>query len=188
MDIVLSGVCKSFGEKVVLDRFSHRFPEGEISCMLGPSGCGKTTLLRIISGLTEMDSGEIAGNRVKFSMVFQEDRLFDNLSAEKNVLLTAKAGFDRKDAQDLLAELGIHEPGAKVSAFSGGMRRRVAIARALAADYDVLLLDEAFTGLDGETRIRCLETIKKMTARRTVICVTHAPEDAALLGGHILQF
>ena len=188
MDIVLSNISKSFDGRQVLEGFSHRFEAGTTTCVLGPSGCGKTTLMRIICGLLAADSGEIRGKDMKFSMVFQEDRLFESLSAEKNVLLTAKKGFGRKDAQELLKSLGISEAGGKICTFSGGMKRRVAIARALAADYDVLLLDEAMSGLDGETRLRCLETIKKMTAGKTVICVTHEPRDAGILGGNILQF
>ena len=187
MDIVLSNIGKSFGSRQVLTDFSHRFSEGSITCVLGPSGCGKTTLLRIICGLLATDCGEISGNDVKFSMVFQEDRLFEGMTAEKNVLLTAKKGFSRQNARDLLQELGIGDFGKPVRDFSGGMKRRVAVARALAADYDVLLLDEPFTGLDGETRLQTLETIKKMTAGKTVICVTHAADDAAHLGGNILE-
>lgn len=188
MDIVLSNICKAFGGKQVLTSFSHRFPAGETSCILGPSGCGKTTLLRLICGLLDADSGEITGSDVKFSMVFQENRLFENLSAEKNVLLTAKKGFSREDARNLLRELGIEDTSGKTTDFSGGMKRRVAVARALAADYNVLLLDEALTGLDGENRLRALEVIKKMTACKTVICVTHDPRDAEILGGSIFKF
>jgi len=188
MDIILSNIRKSFGEKRVLSDFSCCFTDGETVCVLGPSGCGKTTLLRLICGLLKADSGEIHGNGLKFSMVFQEDRLFENLSAEKNVLLTAKKGFSRKDARELLNALGIDDPGGRIRDFSGGMKRRVAIARALAADCEALLLDEAMSGLDGETRLRCLKVIKKMTAGKTVICVTHDPRDAEILGGKILQF
>ena len=188
MDIVLSDICKSFGDKLVLDGFSHRFEAGKTTCVLGPSGCGKTTLLRIICGLLDADSGEILGGDQKFSMVFQEDRLFESLSAEKNLLLTAKKGFDRENARELLCMLGINDFGGKVRDFSGGMKRRVALARALAADYNALLLDEAMSGLDEKNRLRCLEIIQKMTAGRTVICVTHDPRDAEILGGNILRF
>ena len=188
MDIVLSGICKNYSEKRVLKDFSHRFPESRISCVLGPSGCGKTTLLRLICGLEQPDAGTIEGNNVKFGMVFQENRLFENLCAEKNLLLTARKGFFREDARKLLEELGIHDFQKPVGAFSGGMKRRVAVARALASDWETLLLDEALTGLDGDNRMRTLEVIKKMTAGKTVICVTHSAGDAAYLGGNILEF
>jgi len=178
----------SYGNKVVLDGLDLDIPLQGVTCLRGPSGCGKTTLLRLICGLTEADSGEIRGNTGRFSAVFQEDRLLESLSAEKNVLLTAAPCFSRADARQLLADLGIDDPGSRVRDFSGGMRRRVAIARALAADYDVLLLDEPFTGLDAESRVRCLEIIQKMTAQRTVICVTHLRDDAVRLGGPILDF
>ena len=143
MDIRIENICKAYGEKQVLAGFSHIFPEGKTTCIFGPSGCGKTTLLRLIAGLALPDSGAIAGAEgKKISAVFQEDRLFLELSAERNILLTAKSGFTRADARALLAELGLEAEAAPVRSFSGGMRRRVAIARALAAEYDLLLLDE----------------------------------------------
>ena len=72
MDILLERVCMRYGEKRVLQDFSHRFPEGRASLLLGPSGCGKTTLLRLIAGLERADSGTIAGAEgKKISAVFQ---------------------------------------------------------------------------------------------------------------------
>ena len=177
----LKHVSKSFGEKTILSDFSCAFSDG-ITCILGPSGGGKTTLLRLITGLILPDSGEIIGfSDKKISAVFQEDRLFENLSAERNVLLTARHGFTHADAEALLASLGLTEPTARVRTMSGGMRRRVAVARALAADYDVLLLDEPCTGLDGETRQIVLNVIREACTGRTAICVTHDPEDVCRL-------
>ena len=183
----LKHISKSFGEKTVLRDFSHAFPTG-ITCVLGPSGCGKTTLLRLISGLGTPDAGEILGlEGKKISAVFQEDRLFENLTAEKNVLLTARHGFTRADAQALLKSLGLDDGTARVRTMSGGMRRRVAVARALAADFDVLLLDEPCTGLDGETRERVLQILREACAGKTAVCVTHDPEDVARLNAFTLR-
>lgn len=188
MPIRLEHICRSFGEKQVLRDLSHDFPEGKTTCILGPSGCGKTTLLNILSGLIIPDSGTISGLKdKKISAVFQEDRLFENLSAEKNVLLTARRGFARSDAQALLNELGIDESARPVRSFSGGMKRRTAIARALAAEYDLLLLDEPMSGLDGETRVLALDAIRRHAQGRTVICVTHDPADALHLEAGILR-
>lgn len=188
MDITLHQLCKSYGGRPMLHSLSHRFPGGQISCVLGPSGCGKTTLLRLIAGLEAPDSGEIQGAQgKKISAVFQEDRLFENLTAEKNLLLTARPGFTRADACALLAQLGLDgEAGRRVREFSGGMRRRVAVARALAADYDLLLLDEPLTGLDGEMRARALDVIRASAAGRTAIWITHDPEDARRLNAPVL--
>lgn len=189
MDIILDRVRKSYGEKQVLLHFSHRFPAGRTSCILGPSGCGKTTLLRLIASLEAPDSGEISGIAgQKNSAVFQENRLFENLTVERNLLLTACRGFARADALDLLDELGLSKEARKsVRSLSGGMQRRVAVARALAADYSLLLLDEPFTGLDAPTRKRTLETVARRSSGRTVLLVTHEISDAALLDAEILR-
>ena len=189
MDVVLDRVCMRYGDARVLENFSHRFPEGRASLVLGPSGCGKTTLLRLIAGLEQPVSGTITGvEGKKISAVFQEDRLFESLSAERNVLLTAEAGFSRADARALLEALGLGADARRpVRSFSGGMRRRVAVARALAADYELLLLDEPLSGLDEANRANVLEHIRACAAGRTLICVSHDPEDAARLGAEILR-
>ncbi|MBQ8507731.1 MAG: ATP-binding cassette domain-containing protein [Clostridia bacterium] len=184
--IVLDKITKSF-DRPVLKNFSHVFPEGETSCILGPSGCGKTTLLRIIAGLLAPDSGRISGMEGRrISAVFQENRLFENLTAEKNLLLTARPGFTREDARELLSSLGLPLEKKPVGDFSGGMQRRVAIARALAAEYDVLLLDEPLTALDAASRDMVRSRIAACCAGKTCLWVTHFPEDAEKLGGNVL--
>ena len=189
MDIVLSNICKSFGENRVLDRLNWRFPGGQISCVQGPSGCGKTTLLRLIAGLEAPDSGEIRGaDGKKISAVFQENRLLENLTAEKNILLTARPGFARTDARALLDELGLPDAAQRrVRELSGGMQRRVAVARSLAADYELLLLDEPLTGLDDDARLRVLRRIQADLNGRTAIWITHDPDAAALLNAPLLR-
>ena len=189
MDVILRDVCKSYGENRVLDRLSWTFPGGQISCVQGPSGCGKTTLLRLIAGLEAPDSGEIRGaDGKKISAVFQENRLLENLTAEKNILLTAKPGFARTDARALLDELGLPDAAQRrVRELSGGMQRRVAVARSLAADYELLLLDEPLTGLDGETRLQVLRRIQANLKGRTAIWITHDPDTAALLDAPVLR-
>ena len=189
MDIVLSNICKSFGENRVLDRLNWRFPGGQISCVQGPSGCGKTTLLRLIAGLEAPDSGEIRGAEgKKISAVFQENRLLENLTAEKNILLTARPGFTRTDARKLLNELGLSDTAQRRTCeLSGGMQRRVAVARALAADYELLLLDEPLTGLDDDARLRVLRRIQADLNGRTAIWITHDPDAADLLNAPLLR-
>ena len=172
----------------MLQSFSHSLPDGEITCVLGPSGCGKTTLLRLLAGLELPDSGRILGMEgKKISAVFQEDRLLENLSAEKNVLLTAHPGFASADARNLLASLGLPSSRQCVREYSGGMKRRVAIARALAADYDLLLLDEPLSALDAASREATLRCIQSHCAGKTCVWVTHFPEDARLLGCGVLR-
>ena len=189
MDVILRDVCKSYGENRVLDRLSWTFPGGQISCVLGSSGCGKTTLLRLIAGLETPDSGEIRGAKgKKISAVFQENRLLENLTAEKNILLTARPGFTRTDARNLLDELGLSDTAQRRTCeLSGGMQRRVAVAWALAADYELLLLDEPLTRLDGETRLQMLRRIQANLKGRTAIWITHDPDTAALLDAPVLR-
>ena len=189
MDVILQNVCKSFGARRVLDRLNWRFPDGQISCVQGPSGCGKTTLLRLIAGLEAPDGGEIRGAEgKKISAVFQENRLMENLTAEKNLLLTAKQGFSRADARALLNDLGLSDAAQRrVRELSGGMRRRVAVARALAADYELLLLDEPLTGLDDDARLRVLRRIQADLNGRTAVWITHDPDAAALLNAPVLR-
>lgn len=188
MDIILKNLCKSYGPTAVLRDFSHLFPEGRISCILGPSGCGKTTLLRLIAGLESPDSGSISGTKnKKISAVLQENRLFEDLSARKNVLLTARPGFTTADAEALLFSLGLPIESKPVSRYSGGMQRRTAIARALAADFDLLLLDEPLTGLDSDTRRSVIEVIQKHIAGKTCVWVTHDADTAAQLSKNLLK-
>ena len=187
-DIRIENICKAYGDIEVFRDFSHCFPAGRACCILGPSGSGKTTLLRMIAGLEMPDRGRITPRPARISFVFQENRLFENLSAEKNVLLTARHGFTRADACELLKALGLMEDAQRhVSDFSGGMQRRTAIARALAADYDLLLMDEPMAGLDGASRRQALELIRESSRGRTLICVTHDPADAGILGADILE-
>ena len=188
MPILVNNIHKSYGEARVLDDFSHSFPEGKISCILGPSGCGKTTLLRLIAGLESPDSGSISGTEgKKISAVFQENRLFEDLSARKNVLLTARPGFSAADAEALLAALGLPIESKPVREYSGGMQRRTAIARALSADFDLLLLDEPLTGLDSDTRQIAIEVIRERIAGKTCIWITHDADTAAQLSNSILK-
>ena len=189
MDVILRALCKAYDANRVLDRLNFSFPGGRISCVQGPSGCGKTTLLRLIAGLEAPDSGEVRGAEgKKISAVFQENRLLENLTAEKNILLTARSGFTRTDARKLLDELGLSDAAQRRTCeLSGGMRRRVAVARALAADYELLLLDEPLTGLDDDARLRVLRRIQADLNGRTAVWITHDPDAAALLNAPVLR-
>ena len=187
MAIELQNVCKAFGEKQVLQDFSHTFPEGELACVMGPSGCGKTTLLSLLLGLEQPDAGKILGmeGRRK-SAVFQEDRLCENSSAVSNIRLVNPA-LSKGEAEAMLRELGLGDSlGQPVRTLSGGMKRRVAILRALAAEYDVLFCDEPFKGLDQATKAQVLDYFLARTQGKTVLVVTHDPEEAKSLGGHTL--
>lgn len=169
---------------IVFENLSLTAPEGRILCVTGESGCGKTTLLRMLMGLEQPDAGTITGlEGRRISAVFQEDRLCENLSAAANVRLVL-SGRRRADIEDIFSSLGLS--GAldqPARTLSGGMRRRVALARALLAEYDLLLLDEPFNGLDVETRRRAIACLRARLLGRTAVIVTHDPDLADLLGG-----
>lgn len=181
----LINVKKSYESKVVFENLTLELPENKISCVMGASGCGKTTLSRLLLGLEKPDGGKILGNEGRGAAVFQEDRLCEGLSAEENVRLVYAEGR-REDALALLAELGLAGHTDKAAReLSGGMRRRVAIARALFAPFDFLVLDEAFTGLDEDTKAEVLAVVKQRCAGKTVLLITHDEEEARSLSDRI---
>ena len=186
-DITLRNVSKRFGDKIVLENFSAVFPAGETSVLMGVSGGGKTTLLRLILGLETPDGGEISGVPPKCAAVFQEDRLCPQLTALGNVLLAAGRKKER-EARELLTRLGLAESiDTPAADLSGGMRRRTALARALCSEYDLLVLDEPFKGLDEQTRRTAIETVREQTRGRTVLLVTHDGTEAAAFGSRIIR-
>lgn len=187
MAIELRNISKGYGEKQVFQGFSHSFPLGKTTCVMGPSGCGKTTLLNLLMGLQAPDSGELAGlEGLKKSAVFQEDRLCENIGAVSNLRL-ASPRLSRREAQEALCALGLSgslkQP---VREFSGGMKRRTAILRALLADFDLLLADEPFHGLDPALKLQTMEYFREKTQGKTTILVTHDIDEAKFFGGEIL--
>lgn len=187
-DLILTGICKSYGSKQVLSHLSVTFPAGQVTCIMGPSGCGKTTLLNILMGLLPPDRGTVENRPERLSAVFQEDRLCEDFSALSNVRLVTGKTLDDGEICRCLSALGL-EGSAKqpVRALSGGMKRRVAIARAVLAEGELLILDEPFKGLDEATRKTVAAEVKRRTRGRTVIMVTHDPEEAELMGAEIME-
>ena len=185
----VDNVRKSYGQKVVLSDFSADFAEGRITAVMGPSGCGKTTLLRLLLGLEQPDSGEITRKGGAVAAVFQEDRLSEPLSAVANVRLVRPA-LSRASARGLLAELGLSEEDVtkSVSTLSGGMRRRVALARAIAADADTVVLDEPFSALDEATKASVMMAVKEHLRGKTVLLVTHDAKEAESFADEVFVF
>ncbi len=187
-ELRVSRLRKSYGGQVVLGDVS--FSAGpEAVCVMGPSGVGKTTLLRVVLGLEKPDAGTVEGlEGARFSAVFQEDRLLPGRTALENLRFVQGQDFDAASCRALLEELGLTDIDAKpVRDFSGGMRRRTALARALCVPFDVLALDEPFAGLDGESRRRCLEAVRRRTAGKLVLLATHDPADAEALRARIVH-
>ena len=185
MELHIKNLCKSFDGRPVLENVSFTAGLG-VTCVMAPSGSGKTTLLRILLGLERPDSGSVSGG-VRWSAVFQEDRLLEHQDAMGNLRFVLGAALDEPAADALLAELGLGDTAGKpVREFSGGMKRRLALARALLAPSDALALDEPFTGLDEENRARCLALIRR-AAEKPVLLVTHDPADAKSLGAAVYK-
>ena len=182
-DIVIEGLWKSFGEKMVLHDFSAVLPAGATTGLMAPSGAGKTTLLRILMGLERPDRGTISGLEcLRLSAVFQEDRLCENLNPVSNLRLVTPS-LRREQAEEALRTVGLsdcmEQPARELS---GGMRRRVAILRALLAEYDLLFLDEPFKGLDRETKEVVMADTRRRCDGRTVLFVTHDPTELEAMG------
>jgi NitT/TauT family transport system ATP-binding protein len=209
MDVVVEGVSQVWGSEqtrvVALDRISHRFRSGTFSCLLGPSGCGKSTLVQIVGGLETPTAGAVriedrsAPQDVRrlgadSVMVWQNLNLFpwrsviDNVAFGLEMRGLAKAErYER--AQALISSVGLrgferHLPGQ----LSGGMRQRVALARALVMERPILLMDEPFGALDAQTKIVMQEELLRIfeATRKTVLFVTHAIEEAILLGDEVV--
>lgn len=140
-------------------------------------------MLRVLLGLEQPDAGRILGRPERMGAVFQEDRLLEGFSPLANIRLVTGRKISRQVIQAHLEELGLggclRDP---VSTLSGGMQRRVAIARAVLYDPPLLALDEAFKGLDADTRLRAMEYVRAHSQGRTLVIVTHDPQEVAFWG------
>lgn len=195
---------KYFNKKIVLKDIDFKVKKGELMCLLGPSGCGKSTTLKIISGLTLEDSGEIylkgkLSNKIPAEergaiIVFQDYALFPHMSVYDNIAFGLKIKKVNKDILDkkvkdmieILKLKGFENKFPKE--LSGGQKQRVSIGRALAVDPEVLLLDEPFANLDinikSSIREMILDIQKKLKV--TTILVTHDKEDALTMADKIV--
>ena len=161
------------------------------TCLLGASGVGKSTVLRLFAGLAEGVTFEgTLSDPGRVAMMAQKDLLIPWLSVLDNVMLGARLRGERQDkdrAQDKLVQVGLADHAAKLPrALSGGQRQRVALARTLMEDRAVVLLDEPFSALDALTRTQMQDLTADLLTNRTVLLVTHEPNEAARLGQKIL--
>ena len=196
MTLLLQNICKSFNGKEIFKDFSIQFTEGIITCILGPSGCGKTTLLNLIGGILQPDSGQCCGfTDRKISYIFQEPRLLPWKTVRGNiefVLPEELASTERKEKADELirrvnlCEFADYYPGQ----LSGGMKQRVSIARAFASSSDIILMDEPLNGLDFSLKQNMLKWFSQIwqADRRTVIFVTHDIDEALAIGNEVYVF
>ena len=176
------------GEIDALKGINFTIDTGEFACIVGPSGCGKSTLLSIISGLLKPTSGGIfldgelvTGPSPKIGYMLQKDHLFEWRTILQNTLLgleiqKALTKESKEKALSLLSTYGLYEFRNKYpNQLSGGMRQRAALIRTLVTDPQILLLDEAFSALDFQTRLVVNEDIYAIIKKehKTAILVTH---------------
>ena len=158
-------------EKDIIKNFSAEFSKGERVCIKAPSGKGKTTLLRLICSLEKPDSGTIEfSKKPRIGTVFQSDVLLPWKTAEENVAVVSS----KESAKQWLCDFGLAEALNKYpDELSGGMNRRVAIARAVSFEPDILILDEAFKGIDTETKEHIMAILKEHFSDRLIIFTSH---------------
>jgi NitT/TauT family transport system ATP-binding protein len=179
-----------FGNLQVLNQFNLKIPVGSKVGLMGSSGSGKTTLLHALMGLVKPVEGKISGiDQNIISVVFQENRLCEQLNVIRNVLLPLDdTPENRAKAQSLLESVGLSSDiwDRRVRELSGGMKRRVAIVRALLFPASVYLMDEPLKELDETNRDIAARCIRECTAGKTVIFSTHDPDDIKRLHADLL--
>ena len=198
----LKDVKKSFDGITVLENMSLEIEDGEIVSILGPSGCGKTTLLNLILGILDADSGSIIYNgedmtRVPmekrgFNIVFQDYALFPNLNVYQNITYGLRNNpkiSTEEEVKDLIHLLGLEEHlNKRIGQLSGGQKQRVALARTMVMKPKILLLDEPLSALDGVIKESIKDRIKTIAKEYhlTTIIVTHDPEEALTLSDRVM--
>lgn len=196
----LENICKTYqdenGETLAIKEFSYLFNKGDFVSIVGPSGCGKSTLLSIIAGLEAPSSGkvfiddtEITGNPDNIGYMLQKDYLLEWRTVYKNILFGLEIKHmvteeNKAYIDKLLKTYDLYNFKDKYpSQLSGGMKQRVALIRTLATNPDILLLDEAFSALDYQTRLSVTADVHRIikNEKKTTIMVTHdIPESISM--------
>ena len=203
--LTLKDVSKKYqaknGEIEALKNITFSVNEGDFVSLIGPSGCGKSTVLSIIAGLEEKSGGKIIldGEEIstisnKIGYMLQKDSLLEWRTIYKNVILGLEVTKQRTKENedyviDLLKKYNLYEFKDKYpTQLSGGMRQRVALIRTLAIKPKILLLDEAFSALDYQTRIMVTNDIYSILKKegKTVLMVTHDISEAISMGDKIV--
>ena len=201
--IELEAVSASYGKTPVLTGVDLMLRSGELHTLLGPSGCGKTTILRLVAGFLQPQSGRIlvdgrdvttlAPEKRHMGIVFQSYALFPQMTVAQNIaygLRIAKIDkpTQKRIVQEWLDLLGLQDFAQRnAMELSGGQQQRVAIARALAPSPSVLLLDEPMANLDEELRVSLREEIKRIqqVTGVTTLFITHDQHEALSISDRI---
>ena len=189
------------GETPALSGISFSLAPGGFTAVVGPSGCGKSTLLSLIAGLMTPGSGDIflngkplTENASNIGYMLQHDHLFEWRTVYRNILLGAEINHTlntgtKKKADALLEQYGLKPfSHAKPSQLSGGMRQRAALIRTLLLDPELLLLDEPFSALDYQTRLKVSDDIGQIirSSGKTALLVTHDLSEAVSLADQVI--
>lgn len=187
-----------------LNNISFSVKEGEFTSLLGPSGCGKSTLLSIIAGIIKQTTGDVQLNQqpldklnksdLAIGYMLQQDYLFPWRTIIDNVLLGPKIGNDltketKEKAFALLNEVGLSSVAEDFpNSLSGGMRQRVALVRTLITDPKILLLDEPFSALDYQTKLKLENLVSQLLKmyNKTAVLVTHDIGEAIAMSDRII--
>jgi phospholipid/cholesterol/gamma-HCH transport system ATP-binding protein len=208
--IEIKNINKTFGDRQVVKDVSFTFLPAKTNLIIGESGCGKTTILKLMVGLHQLDSGHVLYNgldfpqlphndkqevRKKIGMLFQGGALFDSQTLEENVRFPLDMFTDmtKEEKQDrvnfCLQRVKLEGKNALYPAeLSGGMKKRAALARAIANNPQYLFCDEPNSGLDPKTSIVIDELIKDITEeyKITTIIVTHDMNSVIEIGENIM--
>lgn len=184
--VVLTALHCRWGSQPIFNQLNYSFAAGAWHVILGRSGVGKTTLLRIIAGLETNYSGTVQ-RPAALALMAQQNDLLPWLTAAENVALGARLrGEVAPDTAQLLAQMQLAGHGGKYPRqLSGGQRQRVALARTLAEDRPLILMDEPFSALDAITRHQLQLLARDSLKGKTVIMISHDPQEALLLADQI---
>lgn len=197
--LVIDNLSKSYnslsGEVKAIENLSLSVRDGEFVSIVGPSGCGKSTLLNILAGLDSDFDGKFAfKDDVKVGYMLQDDSLFPWLSVYENAIIGLKIQ-DKCSEENILYVKGLLEKYGlsefmtkKISSLSGGMKQRVALIRTLATKPDLVFLDEPFSALDYQTRLKVSDDIYRIIKNEgiTVIMVSHDIAESISLSERII--
>lgn len=182
------------GEVNAVEHASFCVNQGEFVAIIGPSGCGKSTILSLAAGLLNPSSGEIVRGKAEFGYMLQRDALFPWRTVERNLFLPLEikkrnTAQSREYALALAEKYGLKDfLKKKPTELSGGMRQRVALIRTLAAQPDILLLDEPFSALDYQTRLKVCDDVQGIIKGegKTALLVTHDVSEAIALSDKVV--
>ena len=202
MYVELKDINKHFNNYKASDHVSFGIEKGKLIGLLGPSGSGKTTILRMIAGLEQPDSGEIIidgkvvndvpASKRGIGFVFQNYNLVPVLNVYENVVLPIELDGTKIDTdyvQTILHTLGLEEKAqAMPNQLSGGQQQRLCIARALAVEPEVLLMDESTSALDPISTLAIEDLMSSIVAERAIVIVTHNMEQASRVSNRTAFF